>query len=119
MARTRRRGPVCLKHSDAIRRIHSRSLFTRGWSKADLYLFHVKYRCASYLVKESVHGVYSVQKMCTFLRRGAMNLDDFILTCFCLLDEMLPVATNGKRLRQRGPMPKLAASPVITIEIVG
>jgi hypothetical protein len=48
-----------------------------------------------------------------------MNLDDFIITCFCLLDEMLPVATKGKRLRQRGPMPKLADSEVITMEIVG
>ena len=37
-----------------------------------------------------------------------MNLDDFIITCFCVLDEMLPEATQGQRLRQRGPMPKLA-----------
>jgi len=34
-----------------------------------------------------------------------MNLDDFIITCFCLIDEMLPTATKGKRLRTRGPMP--------------
>src|ERR1700730_10187843 len=43
MERTRLPGQVCLKHSNAIRRIHSRSLFTRGWSKADLYLLHFKY----------------------------------------------------------------------------
>ena len=48
-----------------------------------------------------------------------MNLDDFIITCFCLLDEMLPAATKGKRLRQRGPQPKLADSEVVTIEVVG
>ena len=48
-----------------------------------------------------------------------MNLDDFIITCFCLIDEMLPQATQGKRLRQRGPMPKVAASEVITMELVG
>lgn len=48
-----------------------------------------------------------------------MNLDDFIITCFCLIDEMLPVATQGKRLRQRGPRPKLADSEVITMELVG
>src|SRR5205807_6301898 len=48
-----------------------------------------------------------------------MNLDDFIITCFCLIDEMLPVVTKGTRLRERGPMPKLADSEVITMELVG
>jgi hypothetical protein len=32
---------------------------------------------------------------------------------------MRPWATKGKRLRQRGPQPKLAESLVITIEVVG
>jgi hypothetical protein len=48
-----------------------------------------------------------------------MNLDDFIITCFCLIDDLLPAATKGKRLRERGPMPKLADSEVITMELVG
>jgi len=48
-----------------------------------------------------------------------MSLDDFIITCFCLIDEILPAATKGKRLRQRGPMPKLTDSEVITMEVVG
>ncbi len=48
-----------------------------------------------------------------------MNLDDFIITCFCVLDEMLPTVTTGKRLRERGPMPKLAVSLVVMIEVVG
>jgi len=48
-----------------------------------------------------------------------MNLDDFIITCFVLIDEMVPTATKGKRLRERGPLPKLADSEVITMEIVG
>ena len=48
-----------------------------------------------------------------------MNLDDFIITCFCMIDEMLPSVTQGKRLRERGPMPKLADSEVITMELVG
>jgi hypothetical protein len=48
-----------------------------------------------------------------------MNLDDLIIMCFCLLDEMLPAATKGERLRQRGPMPKLADSEVMTMELVG
>lgn len=48
-----------------------------------------------------------------------MNLDDFIITCFCWIDEMLPIITQGQRLRQRGPMPTLADSEVLTIEVVG
>ena len=48
-----------------------------------------------------------------------MNLDGFIITCFCTIDEILPVASKGKRLRERGPMPKLADSEVITRELVG
>ena len=48
-----------------------------------------------------------------------MNLDDFIITCFCTIDEMVPTVTKGKRLRERGPMPQLADSEVITLEVVG
>jgi len=48
-----------------------------------------------------------------------MNLVDFIITCFCLVDEMLPSVTAGQRLRARGTMPKLSDSEVITMEIVG
>ena len=48
-----------------------------------------------------------------------MNLDDFIITCFCTIDEIVPSVTKGKRLRERGPMPKLADSEVITMELVG
>jgi hypothetical protein len=32
---------------------------------------------------------------------------------------MVPTVTKGKRLRERGPLPKLADSEVITMEIVG
>jgi hypothetical protein len=53
------------------------------------------------------------------LRRTFMNLDEFIITCFCWIDDMLPVITQGQRLRQRGPMPQLADSEVVTMEIVG
>lgn len=48
-----------------------------------------------------------------------MNLDDYIITCYVLIDELMPAATKGKRLRERGPMPKLADSEVITMELVG
>jgi len=47
-----------------------------------------------------------------------MNLDDFIITCFCLIDEMMPMIVKEQRLRTRGPAPKLSDSEVITIEIV-
>jgi len=30
-----------------------------------------------------------------------MSLDDFIITCFCLIDEILPSATAGQRLVRR------------------
>ena len=45
-----------------------------------------------------------------------MNLDDFIITCFCLIDEMMPMIVR-QRLRA-GPAPKLT-SEVITMEVVG
>lgn len=48
-----------------------------------------------------------------------MNLDDFIITCFCTIDEMMPMVLNDQRLRTRGPAPKLSESEVITMEIVG
>lgn len=48
-----------------------------------------------------------------------MSLDDFIITCFCWIDDMLPSVTQGKKLRQAGPQPTMSDSEVITIEIVG
>ena len=48
-----------------------------------------------------------------------MNLDDFIITCFCWIDEMIPMLLKDKRLRARGPAPKLSESEVITMEVVG
>lgn len=48
-----------------------------------------------------------------------MDLDDLIITVFCVVDEAIPVALNGQRLRQRGPAPRLYDSEVVTMEIVG
>jgi hypothetical protein len=48
-----------------------------------------------------------------------MDLDDFIITAFCLIDEALPQITGGARIRQRGPAPTLADSEVVTMEVVG
>jgi hypothetical protein len=52
-------------------------------------------------------------------RRSAMSLDDLIIAWFCVIDDLLPKVTEGKRLRQRGPAPKLADSEVLTMEVVG
>lgn len=48
-----------------------------------------------------------------------MDLDDFIITIFCWIDEAIPRVLDGQRLRQRGPMPLLCDSEVMTMEIVG
>jgi hypothetical protein len=48
-----------------------------------------------------------------------MDLDDFIIAVFCLVDEAITRALNGRRLRQRGPAPILAESEVVTMEVVG
>ncbi len=48
-----------------------------------------------------------------------MDLDDFIIAVFCVVDETIPQATGGRRLRQRGPQPVLADSEVVTMEVVG
>jgi hypothetical protein len=44
-----------------------------------------------------------------------VDLSTFVVTVFCLIDEWI----EGKKLRQRGPSPKLSDSEVLTIEIMG
>lgn len=44
-----------------------------------------------------------------------MDLNTFIVSVFCLIDDRL----KGRRIRQRGPDPKLSDAEVLTIEIVG
>lgn len=48
-----------------------------------------------------------------------MSIEDFIIGVFCLIDDELKKILAGKRLRQRGPVPGLQDSEVITMEIVG
>ncbi len=48
-----------------------------------------------------------------------MSLDDFILTCFCWIDDALPLVSAGKKVRASGPQPRMNDSEVITIELVG
>lgn len=44
-----------------------------------------------------------------------MDLSTFVIAVFCLIDDHL----KGRRIRKRGPAPKLSDSEVLTIEIVG
>ena len=44
-----------------------------------------------------------------------MDLSTFIVAVFCLVDDRL----KGRRLRSRGPTPKLSDAEVLTIELVG
>lgn len=48
-----------------------------------------------------------------------MLIEDFIITVFVCVDDILKNLTQGKRLRKRGPDPKLKDSEVIAMEIVG
>lgn len=48
-----------------------------------------------------------------------MNLDDLIIAWFCLIDEGLETLLAGRRLRERGPYPRLTDSEVLTLEVVG
>jgi hypothetical protein len=48
-----------------------------------------------------------------------VSLDLFIIAAFCRIDDILKTAFGGHRLRQRGPMPGLSDSEVLTMEAVG
>jgi hypothetical protein len=48
-----------------------------------------------------------------------MDLDTLIITVFCLIDDTLLQLCPDRRVRQRGPRPRLSDAEVLTIEIVG
>ena len=48
-----------------------------------------------------------------------MPLDELIVTMFCRMDNVVKAHVPVRSLRQRGPLPHLADSEVITIELVG
>lgn len=48
-----------------------------------------------------------------------MSLENFIITVYCLVAESMENLMQGKKLRQRGFLPKLTDAEVITMEIVG
>lgn len=48
-----------------------------------------------------------------------MSIEDLIITMFCLIDDELKKLLEGRKMRQRGPLPNLSDSEVITMEILG
>ena len=48
-----------------------------------------------------------------------MDLETFLTAVFCITDDFVQAFGRAHKLRQRGPMPKLADSEVLTIELVG
>lgn len=48
-----------------------------------------------------------------------MDIDTLIVTMFCLIDDAIDAHLGQRRLRQRGPHPRLADSEVLTMEVVG
>lgn len=48
-----------------------------------------------------------------------MDPDEFIVAVYCLVDDLMREALEGRRLRERGPDPLLDDREVVTMEIVG
>lgn len=48
-----------------------------------------------------------------------MDLDIFIISIFCLIDDAMKTLINNQKLRERGPKPLLTDSEVVTMEVVG
>ena len=47
-----------------------------------------------------------------------MSMEDFIITIYCLIDELLKNMPNRDKLRQRGFSPSLSDAEMITMEIL-
>lgn len=48
-----------------------------------------------------------------------MSLEDFIITVYCVGNDYLEKVLSGRKIRTRGPRPRLTDAEVITMEIVG
>ena len=48
-----------------------------------------------------------------------MDLDNFIINAFCVIDDTMKKMFKEHKLRQRGPAPLLSDSEVMTVEVVG
>ena len=51
--------------------------------------------------------------------RGSMSTGDFIIEVFCIIDDEIKNLLSNLKLRQRGRIPNLSDSEVMTMEIVG
>ena len=51
--------------------------------------------------------------------RGSMSTGDFIIEVFCIIDDEVKNLLSNLKLRQRGRIPNLSDSEVMTMEIVG
>ncbi len=61
-----------------------------------------------------------VQPVCVYTQtQDPMQLDELIITLFCQIDDFVKAQFPARRLRQRGPLPRLADSEVMTMEVVG
>lgn len=47
-----------------------------------------------------------------------MPLEDFIITVYCLVDDMVKKVTKDQKLRQRDFHPKLSDSEIVTMQII-
>lgn len=48
-----------------------------------------------------------------------MDLDEFIITVFCIIDDAMQRLFKDQKLRERGPDPRLSDSEVIAMEVAG
>jgi len=48
-----------------------------------------------------------------------VDLETLIVATYCLIDDAMTTLLAGRRVRQRGPLPTLADSEVLTMEVVG
>jgi hypothetical protein len=48
-----------------------------------------------------------------------VDLDTSIVTTHCFIDDLFEELLHGRRLRSRGPKPRLDDREVLTIELVG
>ena len=48
-----------------------------------------------------------------------MKLIDYIVTVFVMVDDFCKIYYPARKLRTRGPLPKLADSEVIAMELIG
>ena len=48
-----------------------------------------------------------------------MDKENFVIRAYCIVDDFFQKSLGSRKLRQRGPAPKLSDSEVITMQVVG